>query len=717
MEWHITAACRAQRAADRVAAVPSAAASSRLSITAVAAVLVATALTFAPSLSGGFVWDDQLLIVANEHVRDLANLPHVFGRSFWDVSMASADVPGGAYYRPLIAAAFALEFQLFGLRAGGYHAVNVALHLACTALVALWLRVRLRTEDPAAPAAVAAAALGAALFALHPSRVESVAWISGSTDLWATLFALVALGAWQRVAGPRGVALVTAATLAAALCKESVLVLPVLLAVERGRRPWGHLAAPVAAVAAVVTTRSFLLGPVFRGSSEPLLGAAARVLSSVGHLLRLVVAPWPPTVMPAFIRFDAAGAVRYEPWSVALGAVATLGASGFLVAAARRPSLRPWARDLGLFVVALLPAINLAPLRLQSLVAPRFLYLPLLGLTALLARALTRVPPLQVRAVTLACSAALLLCASLIVRHTAAFASTADLWAWEVEHNPDNHFALKALAIARTREHRPFDALQLSLRAFAAAGRTHAREAQADRALDVASRVSDLTPEADQETLVAVRSFFEAFAPGHDGPAVLATRGVRLRLPLGAADRDGRIRHAWRIPYAIALARTLRYPESEAVLRVILREQSRDALAWRNLLLVTASQERWADALAACAPALRANPTDATAEHLCDAIARAALATRTPPADPIDALVLRGNLLLSIGAREQVRRMIAPVATVHPERPELALLLVRADLADGVLERARARLDALRARGVTPELEAIARELDRRQAP
>ena len=286
MEWHITAACRAQRAADRVAAVPSAAASSRLSITAVAAVLVATALTFAPSLSGGFVWDDQLLIVANEHVRDLANLPHVFGRSFWDVSMASADVPGGAYYRPLIAAAFALEFQLFGLRAGGYHAVNVALHLACTALVALWLRVRLRTEDPAAPAAVAAAALGAALFALHPSRVESVAWISGSTDLWATLFALVALGAWQRVAGPRGVALVTAATLAAALCKESVLVLPVLLAVERGRRPWGHLAAPVAAVAAVVTTRSFLLGPVFRGSSEPLLGAAARVLSSVGHLLR-----------------------------------------------------------------------------------------------------------------------------------------------------------------------------------------------------------------------------------------------------------------------------------------------------------------------------------------------------------------------------------------------------------------------------------------------
>ncbi len=696
--------------------MPSAAESSRLWITAVAAVLVATALTFAPSLSGGFVWDDQLLIVANERVRDLANLPHVFGRSFWDVSMASADVSGGAYYRPLIAAAFSLEFQLFGLGAPGYHAVNVALHLACTALVAQWLRMRQGETDRAAPAAIAAAALGAALFALHPSRVESVAWISGGTDLWATLFALFALVSWRRVAGLRGVALVTIATLAAALCKESVLVLPALLAIERGRRPWSHLAAPVAAVAVVIAARSFLLGFVFQRSSETVLIATVRVFSSVGHLLRLVVAPWPPTVMPAFVRFDAAGAVHYDAWSVALGALATLGALGFFVAAARRTSLRPWACDLGLFAVALLPAINIAPLRLQSLVSPRFLYLPLLGLTALLARALARVSRPQVRTATLACSAALLLGASLVVRHTAAFASTADLWASEVEHNPENHFALKALAIARTREHRPFDALQLSLRAFEAAGRAHARDAQADRALDVASRVSDLTPEADQETLTAVRSFFEAFAPGHDGPAVLATRAVRLRLPLGVADRDGRIRHAWRIPYAIALARTLRYAESESVLRIILREQSRDALAWRNLLLVTASQEHWTDALAACAPALRANPTDATAEHLCEAIARAANATRTPPADPIDALVLRGNLLLSIGARERVRRMIAPAASAHPERRDLAMLLLRADLADGVLDRARARLDALRTLGVTPDLDAIGQALERRQS-
>lgn len=677
-----------------------------------AAVLGAALLTFAPSLLGDFVWDDQLLIVANERVRRLSELPHVFDRSFWDVSLASADVRGGAYYRPLIAAALVLEFQLFGLRAWGYHAVNVALHLACTALAARWLLARLRDDDPASPSPVAAALIGAALFALHPVRVESVAWISGCTDLWATLFALGALTAWQR-GGARGAAGAAALTLAASLCKESVLLLPALLAIERGRRPWRDLALPVGAVALVVAARVAALGVtgVNPSASESAASSVARVQSSVGHLARLVVAPWPPTVMPAFFRFDAAGALVYEPWSVALGAACVVATIALWVAAQRRPALAPWGRDLALFAFALLPAINLVPLRLQSLVSPRFLYLPMLGVAALVARALVRVPTDRARVTVLACCAGLMLSASLVVRHTAAFATSAELWAWEVEQNPDNHFALKALAIARVRQGRPDEALRLSLRAFSAAGRLHAHQAQVDRALDVVSRVSDLTPEADQATLVAVRSFLEAFLPDRAGPAELTTRTLRLRLALDASDRDGRVRHAWRIPYAIALARTLQYRDAEGVLRAILRDQARDSLAWRNLLLVTACQERWGDAAAACTPALQANPTDAGARRLCDAIAAAA---RTAvPVDPVDALVVRGNLLLSVGARELVRRSVEPASSQHPERRDLALLLVRADLADGLLDRARGRLDALAPLGRTPETDALRAELDR----
>lgn len=691
----------------------------RPSIVGLGLVLAAAALTFAPSLLGGFVWDDQLLVVANERVRHLGELRHVFDRGFWDISLASADVRGGAYYRPLIGAALVVEFQLFGLRALGYHAVNVALHLACTALAARWLLRRLRIDSPEAPSIELAALVGAALFAVHPSRVESVAWISGCTDLWATVFALGALLAWQRVDRPRSALAAAGLTLVAGLCKESVLLLPLVFAVERGRRPWRDLGWPAGAVALVLAARVAAIGAtaVNPSQDEPATAAVARVLSSVGHLARLIVVPWPSTVMPAFFRFDAAGTLVYEPWSVALGAAVVAAVVVLLLAARRHPSLAPWARDAALFAIALLPAINLVPLRLQSLVSPRFLYLPMLGVSALAARALAEVPHEKARVTALACGAALLLSASVVVQHTAAFASNADLWAWEVDRNPDNHFALKALSIARTRQHRPEDALGLSLRAFAAAGRLHAHQAQVDRALDVASRLSDLTPEADQETLVAVRSFLEAFAPGRAGPATLDARGLHLRLALDDADRDGRVHHAWRIPYAIALARTLRYAESEAVLRAVLHDQPRDSLAWRNLLLVTACQERWGDALAACTPALAANPTDLGARSLCAAVATAAHEAQADPGDPTERLIARSRRLLSVGARELVRRTVAPVAVVHPERLDLGLLLVRADLADGLLDRARARLDALRGLGATPESDALRAELDRRSAP
>lgn len=715
MEWHIAIACRARRSTDTVPDVPGAV--DRPYFVGLGVVLAAALLTFAPSLLGDFVWDDQLLIVTNERVRHLSELSRVFDRSFWDISLASADVRGGAYYRPLIAAALVLEFQLFGLRAWGYHAVNVALHLGCTALVARWLLTRLRADDPAAPSPVAASLVGAALFALHPSRVESVAWISGCTDLWATLFALGALSVWQRSPGVRGATLAAVFTLAAALCKESVLLLPVLLAVERGRRPWRDLAPPTLAVAIAAAARFAALGVtgVNPAASETVASAIARVLSSVGHLARLVVAPWPPTVMPAFFRFDAAGSLVYEPWSVALGAACVAVALTLWLASRRRRSLAPWGRDLALVALALLPAINVVPLRLQSLVSPRFLYLPMLGVAALVARALSRVPAEQARVSTLASAAGLLLCASLVVRHTAAFSTSAELWSWEVEQNPDNHFALKALSIARTRQRRPDDALRLSLRAFAAAGRLNAHQAQVDRALDVVSRLSDLTPEADQPTLVAIRSFLEAFEPGRSGPAELTTNSLHLRVALGVSDRDGRTQHAWRIPYAIALARTLRYREAENTLRAILRDQPRDSLAWRNLLLVTACQERWDDAAAACVPALSANPADLGARRLCTAVATAAQASRRLPADGVDALVARGNLLLSVGARELVRRLVGPTAALHPQRVDLALLLIRADLADGLFDRARGRLDALGPLGATPETDAIRAALDQRR--
>src|SRR5512146_1284557 len=83
-----------------------------------------------------------------------------------------------------------LDVQLFGMSAGAHHLVNVALHAANAALLLLVLH-RLT-------GALGRSAAVAALFAVHPLHVESVAWVAERKDLLSTLFGLLALLASAR---------------------------------------------------------------------------------------------------------------------------------------------------------------------------------------------------------------------------------------------------------------------------------------------------------------------------------------------------------------------------------------------------------------------------------------------------------------------------------------------------------------------------------------
>ena len=90
-----------------------------------------------------------------------------------------------------------LDCQLFGLDAGGHHWMNVALHAITAVLLFLLLRQMTGRLWPCA--------LVAALFAIHPLRVESVAWISERKDVLSGLFFVLTLGAYVRyVRAPAG---------------------------------------------------------------------------------------------------------------------------------------------------------------------------------------------------------------------------------------------------------------------------------------------------------------------------------------------------------------------------------------------------------------------------------------------------------------------------------------------------------------------------------
>jgi Flp pilus assembly protein TadD len=141
-----------------------------------AVVLVAvTILAYRPAWHGGFLWDDDDYIIKNE----LLTAPDGWQRIWF-----SLDSP--SQYFPFTYSTFRIEHALWGLNTTGYHWVNLLLHVGSALLV--WaVLARLR---------VPGAWLAAAIFALHPVQVESVAWITERKNVLMGFFFLLTLLAW-----------------------------------------------------------------------------------------------------------------------------------------------------------------------------------------------------------------------------------------------------------------------------------------------------------------------------------------------------------------------------------------------------------------------------------------------------------------------------------------------------------------------------------------
>jgi Flp pilus assembly protein TadD len=150
--------------------------SSRGRVLIFAVVLTAvTILAYRPAWHGGFLWDDDDYIIKNE----LLTAPDGWQRIWF-----SLDSP--SQYFPFTYSTFRIEHALWGLNTTGYHWVNLLLHVGSALLV--WaVLARLR---------VPGAWLAAAIFALHPVQVESVAWITERKNVLMGFFFLLTLLAW-----------------------------------------------------------------------------------------------------------------------------------------------------------------------------------------------------------------------------------------------------------------------------------------------------------------------------------------------------------------------------------------------------------------------------------------------------------------------------------------------------------------------------------------
>jgi tetratricopeptide (TPR) repeat protein len=142
-----------------------------------ALLLLATLLAYLPAVHCGYIWDDDVYVTGNP----LLTAPDGLWRIWF-----SFDSP--SQYFPLVYTTLRLEHGLWGVAPMGYHCVNIVLH-AVNALL-LW-RVLTRLEIPGAWFA-------AAIFALHPVQVESVAWVTELKNVQMGYFYLLAVLAWTR---------------------------------------------------------------------------------------------------------------------------------------------------------------------------------------------------------------------------------------------------------------------------------------------------------------------------------------------------------------------------------------------------------------------------------------------------------------------------------------------------------------------------------------
>lgn len=121
-------------------------------------------------------YDDPVYVTENSNVQSGLTSEGIR----WAFSTAYAE-----FWHPLTWLSLMLDYELYGLKPGGYHLTNLLLHMASTLLL-FWLFQRMT-------GALWRSAFVAALFALHPLHVESVAWIAGRKDTLSTFFWMLTL--------------------------------------------------------------------------------------------------------------------------------------------------------------------------------------------------------------------------------------------------------------------------------------------------------------------------------------------------------------------------------------------------------------------------------------------------------------------------------------------------------------------------------------------
>jgi protein O-mannosyl-transferase len=434
-----------------------------------ALVVLVTLVAFLPALQNGFVsWDDQKNFIENPHYR---------GLGWTQLSWMWTTFHMG-HYVPLSWMTLGLDYDIWGMNPLGYHATSLLIHAANAAFVFVLARRLLRSgwTDVSDARIDIAASLGALLFAVHPLRVESVAWATERRDVLSLFFFLLAT-LWflkyrtATVAARRWYAASLVAFACALLSKATSMTLPAVLLVldvyplkrlggesgwrgPQARRVYLELI-PFAALSVASALESIIaLHPPDQ------LGLTQKLAVSAYSLVFYTWKTIAPTGLSPLYEMPQHVVASAPMFVISYVVVAALFAAAWL-ARRRAPAVTAaWAA----FVLVSLPMLGIVQNGPQ-IAADRYTYHAAPALAILVASALLALRPRPFKLMSAFATAAVTLLALLTWDQSHVWHDSETLWSRVLELDPESSIAHSAWATLLFKQNRVDEAISHSKRA------------------------------------------------------------------------------------------------------------------------------------------------------------------------------------------------------------------------------------------------------------
>lgn len=554
-------------------------------------------------------YDDNYFVTDNPVVQQ--------GLSGKNLVWAFTAVQNGTW-QPMTWLTHMLDCQLFGLQAGGHHLTNVAYHLLGTILLFLLLH---RVTAHLYPSA-----LVAALFALHPLHVESVAWVGERRDVLSTVWwvlTMAAYASWTLKRGTVRYLLVLACYAAGLMSKPMLVSLPVILLfidlwplqrltptgpgltwLGRPTLPLLLEKLPLFALAVGMSVITMIAvgqeGSLGTASQYPWSFRLENAL--VTYVQYLILTLWPLDLLPHY-PYPAS----YPLWQVAGALAILLGVSlSCLKNLAQRPYLAVgwfW------YLISMFPVIGLVQQGSGFAMADRYTYVPLIGIFIMVAwgakEMMARYGWPQM-AMAGGAGLILLACGTRSFIQTGYWRDTETLFSYTLAKSPGNHVALQQLGV-EYRERGEFDKAYAMLAedvrlnpdnedALANFGQLLERMGRLAEAIDYHRRAIGVSP-YNPEIYVNLGQI-----QARSGDLAGAQSSLAQALALQPDSLPARLN----LGFTLFLAK--RYEEAAAEFALVLKNEPRSAEAYNGLGLVAKAQGRLDEAATSFRTALRLNP-------------------------------------------------------------------------------------------------------------